>query len=310
MKSYPILIDPEFRALIPPLSADERMQLKENLREHGLLDGLSLWHRLDGTNVLIDGHHRYDIIKELAESENTEERAQWSSRLEYFDYFCRVRLEEASSDREAVKLWILEHQVGRRNLTKQKRIEMVARIVLMRQEQTAKIQRANLKQSDKSSPASATTLPNTLDAPKVPEGTKKAPSAKLNGKTVPAAAKEFGVPRKALQEGVNKLKGKPAVIKRSAPTPKTPSPVATAATTLSEKFYVIRRKKDGLFQKRSTKFVAFNEENIPHIRFVRVNDYALYAGKLPKTQELVLISVSYTLPPAPNGFKIAPEGPK
>ncbi len=63
-------------------------------------------------------------------------------------------------------------------------------------------------------------------------------------KTVPAAAKEFDVPEKPLQAAVNAAKGKPAAPKKKQEP--VSSPVAPA-TTLSETFYVIRRKSDGYF---------------------------------------------------------------
>jgi hypothetical protein len=193
VKKHPIIIDPKFRSLIPPMSADERAQLKENIRQHGLLSPLLLWAGagiVDGQEppdplVLIDGHHRFEILQELAQEEP--KWKEWNSvKLPIEFHFNFVYL----TDREAVKLWILEHQVGRRNLTKEQRIEMVASIVLLRQEAAAKISRANLKQGNSA-----------------PDVTKTVPSGK---RTVAAASKEFAVPRRPLQAAVNKAKGKPA----------------------------------------------------------------------------------------------------
>lgn len=36
-------IDPEFKALIPPLSAEERAQLEENIMAEGCRDPLVVW---------------------------------------------------------------------------------------------------------------------------------------------------------------------------------------------------------------------------------------------------------------------------
>ena len=71
MKKYPIIIDPEFRALIPPMDPNERAQLKENIRERGLLDKIMVWGTPEGF-VIVDGHHRYEILKELAREEGEE----------------------------------------------------------------------------------------------------------------------------------------------------------------------------------------------------------------------------------------------
>jgi N6-adenosine-specific RNA methylase IME4 len=85
-------IDPEFKALIPPLQPEERAQLEENLRANGCRDPLVAWR-----GVLIDGHNRYEICERL--------------KVRY-----RV-VEVALASREHVLLWIAENQLGRRNLT-------------------------------------------------------------------------------------------------------------------------------------------------------------------------------------------------
>src|SRR5689334_20469111 len=57
-----IIIDDEIRALIPPLTTDERTQLMENLQAEGCRDPLVVW---KGHGVLLDGHNRRDICTEL-----------------------------------------------------------------------------------------------------------------------------------------------------------------------------------------------------------------------------------------------------
>jgi hypothetical protein len=54
------VVDPQFRALIPPLSPEEREQLTENLRTEGCRDALVVGH-IEGRQILLDGHNRYDI---------------------------------------------------------------------------------------------------------------------------------------------------------------------------------------------------------------------------------------------------------
>jgi hypothetical protein len=50
-----LVIDPEFRALIPPLTEDEQQQLVANLEADGCLDSLKVWMRDDGQPpVLLD----------------------------------------------------------------------------------------------------------------------------------------------------------------------------------------------------------------------------------------------------------------
>ena len=50
-------IDPEFQSQIPPLTDDEFKQLEENILKEGkLLSPLIVW-----SNILVDGHNRYEI---------------------------------------------------------------------------------------------------------------------------------------------------------------------------------------------------------------------------------------------------------
>lgn len=87
-----LIVDNEFRDLIPPLSDDERNQLEENILRDGIQDPLKVW---QGT--LIDGHNRYDIAQahELP--------------------FTTVEMQFAT--RDDVKIWIIKNQFGRRNLS-------------------------------------------------------------------------------------------------------------------------------------------------------------------------------------------------
>lgn len=87
-----INVDPEFKALIPPLTDDERKQLEENILRDGIQDPLKVW---QGT--LVDGHNRYEI----AQAHNLE--------------FKTVEMQFDS--RDDVKIWIIKNQFGRRNLS-------------------------------------------------------------------------------------------------------------------------------------------------------------------------------------------------
>jgi hypothetical protein len=99
MSAMPI-IDPEFKALIPPLSEDEYKQLEQNiLSARKCRDPILLW---DG--VIIDGHSRFEICEKHG-----------------------VIFEAAPicfNSKEEAKIWIIDNQLGRRNLSKAMRIEL------------------------------------------------------------------------------------------------------------------------------------------------------------------------------------------
>ncbi|MBM4012600.1 MAG: hypothetical protein FJ286_14705, partial [Planctomycetes bacterium] len=91
-----IVIDPEFAALIPPLSAEEREQLETNIIEHGgARDPIVVWGR-EGKLIVLDGHNRYEICTRLGLP---------------FDIH-----QLAFSKRENAADWIDRNQLGRRNL--------------------------------------------------------------------------------------------------------------------------------------------------------------------------------------------------
>jgi hypothetical protein len=86
-----ITIDPEFKALIPPLAPDELSQLEANILRDGCRDPLVLW-----GDILIDGHNRHEICTRHGLPFETVEMA--------FD------------DRSHAIEWVIRNQFGRRNL--------------------------------------------------------------------------------------------------------------------------------------------------------------------------------------------------
>jgi len=98
-----IIIDPEFQALIPPLSANERAELEANVLADGCLSPLVVWR---GHNILLDGHNRHEICRRHSLA-------------------CAFRFLNPES-REAAKTWIIKHQLGRRNLNESQRAMLAA----------------------------------------------------------------------------------------------------------------------------------------------------------------------------------------
>ena len=84
-------INPKFKSLIPPLSQEEYSQLEANILSDGCRDPLVAWN-----GFLVDGHNRYQICS----NHNIEFEA-----VEY----------EFESEEEVID-WIIDNQLGRRNL--------------------------------------------------------------------------------------------------------------------------------------------------------------------------------------------------
>jgi hypothetical protein len=98
-----ILIDPEFRSLIPSLTKEELEQLKQNLIKDGCRDALIVWN-----GILLDGHNRYEICSKHNIIYRTEEK--------HFE------------SRNEAKEWIIRNQFGRRNLSAFDRSKLALRL--------------------------------------------------------------------------------------------------------------------------------------------------------------------------------------
>jgi len=95
-------LNPELAKFIPPSTADERLTLRRLLLAEGCTVPLVGWLE---TGDLVDGHTRHRICEE----EGIEYEVEWRS----------------FPDIDAVKLFMLETQLGRRNITDQTRTLLV-----------------------------------------------------------------------------------------------------------------------------------------------------------------------------------------
>lgn len=98
-----IVVDSEFRSLIPPLTDDEYSILESSIVNEGCRDALVTWN-----GILVDGHNRYEIcIKHNIPFETIQKE---------FD------------DRNSVIEWIILNQFGRRNLPIHERGRLALRL--------------------------------------------------------------------------------------------------------------------------------------------------------------------------------------
>ena len=91
-----IVILKELRDFVVPLQKEEKGQLEQNIIMEGCRDPLTLWEN-EKTLVLVDGHNRYDIC--------TRNKIKFEMQIKKFQ------------DLEEVKEWMINNQLGRRNLT-------------------------------------------------------------------------------------------------------------------------------------------------------------------------------------------------
>ena len=93
-------VNPVFKNLIPPLSKDEYEGLEQNILADGKVrDALTVWQ-----GMIVDGHNRYEIAKK--------------HNLPF------ATMDKAFENEDAAKLWIIDNQLGRRNVPPFVRIEL------------------------------------------------------------------------------------------------------------------------------------------------------------------------------------------
>ena len=98
-----LMIDPEFKNLIPPLLDEELQQLEENILAEGKCrNAIKVWR-----SYIIDGHNRYAICQKHNIPYNVQ----------------TIRL----ASKTDAKVWIADNQLGRRNLTAAMKIEIASK---------------------------------------------------------------------------------------------------------------------------------------------------------------------------------------
>lgn len=90
-KMKTLKIKPEFKELIQALSKEEFRQLEESIKNEGCRDAIVLW-----GDIIVDGHNRYEICKK--------HDIEFGVKQKYF------------ADEDAARIWIIENQLGRRNV--------------------------------------------------------------------------------------------------------------------------------------------------------------------------------------------------
>lgn len=109
-------INPELRDFIPPLSGEEKKSLEDSLLKYGYKGAaIYIWH-----DYIVDGHNRYELCRK--------------HNIEY-----PVEELELGNDATIIDVmeWMINTQLGRRNLPPQQRIAVVKKFEKKIQEQAA-----------------------------------------------------------------------------------------------------------------------------------------------------------------------------
>ena len=99
-----IIIDSEFKNLIPPMKPEEFQGLKESIMNNGydILYPIVIWN-----SIIIDGHNRYSICKEFNIEFSVSEK-EFDNRFEVIN-------------------WIINNQLNRRSMTNEQRNYLIGK---------------------------------------------------------------------------------------------------------------------------------------------------------------------------------------
>jgi ParB-like chromosome segregation protein Spo0J len=168
-------INRELQGLIPALSKPEQDALIASLSAEGCRQPITVWR---GKNIIVDGHNRYAICNKLDIPFKVE-------KLEF-------------KDEARVKIWIINNQLARRNLSIEYRVELACTLAAVEQELAQKRKLANLKQfsdSPKTAETSGSTDSLTRGLREEVENT----SINIKGKTLEKVAKKAGISRATVE---------------------------------------------------------------------------------------------------------------
>lgn len=113
LKIDDLVIDKEFEELLPVLTPEEFDRLEQSILRNGMLDPIKVWEEAGtGKYIIIDGHNRYKILK------------KHNIGFKYWEDY-KIMYANELPTRDDVKRWMLEQQLGRRNLSDAEKYEIV-----------------------------------------------------------------------------------------------------------------------------------------------------------------------------------------
>ena len=129
IKFTDLKIDPELRALSPPLSEEEYNSISLSLSTHGWWKGYKIIYDTK-TKIVADGMNRFELCQILNIVPEIEER-KFASRLE-------------------LEQFVIENNLARRNLSTLQKAQLALKLLPIEAKMAEKRKMSKLKQGDKS----------------------------------------------------------------------------------------------------------------------------------------------------------------
>ena len=109
-----VIIDREFKGIIPPLKKDEYKNLEESIRAEGCRDPIILWN-----DCIVDGHNRYEICTRLHIPYKTEQ-ISFASRDEAISWICLNQLSRRNLSEEAFRYLVGKRYDAEKRISQKK----------------------------------------------------------------------------------------------------------------------------------------------------------------------------------------------
>lgn len=212
IKPHQLTVDPEFRDLIRPLDEQENMALISSLEQSGLLSPILFWVDETGKKIVVDGHNRLSLWKEYDgfKGYREEDYEFITQEMELRNRYCALS-------------FIIDHQLGRRNLGKDEITELLGRLHSSRKKEVSnpegKNQHKEVGVQNDPQPKKERTAEIIAKEHNVSPATVKR-AAKIVQKMDEIKAKEPELPKKEIfQKAKEEIKQKQAEKKQEKPEP-------------------------------------------------------------------------------------------
>lgn len=207
-------INPEYASLVSPLSDAEYQTLKESIEKHGIYSSIVVNTR----DEILDGHNRYRVCQELGLNPTVE--------VKFFD------------DPEEEKIFVIEANLKRRQLSEIERIDLVRKLEPIEAELAKRRQLAHLKAGN--------------GAPISPSGSDEHNGNGQEGRVREIMAEKAGVSPTTYYKGKTVLEEAPEEVKEK---------VRSGDMSINEGFKQVRPPREGRKSKEA-KDVVFLPESL------------------------------------------------
>lgn len=251
LKIDDLVIDKEFEELLPVLTPEEFDRLEQSVVKNGMLDPIKVWEDPDtGKYIIIDGHNRYKILK------------KHNIGFKYWEDY-KIMYAYELPTRADVKRWMLEQQLGRRNLSEAEKYEIVQKFKNVFEQKAKKNQSLGGKGS--SNLSKVDTRKEMAKATGVSEGTYRKMDVvmKSDNEDLKQKLREKKVSVDAAYKEVKSTDQKPITVKQQI------DKLDNRVNEIDKTIELLQAEKEKIMQKRSSIFYTLDMQCHVKYRWIK-----------------------------------------